>query len=662
MKLIIVESPNKCHTISSIMGSGYSVMATAGHIMQIKDELAYNTGIDVKNGFTILSEFDPAKKDRLKEIKAAAKNADEIFVCSDGDREGESIANEIRTLLKTEKKKLKRAIFNEITPKAVKNAIANPIPFDENLIAAAETRQIIDRLIGFRVSPVSKQIGCESAGRVQSALLQFICKKERDIQAFKSAKYFDVFADAKSGRTAVSFKLDSISGKKVTKIADKKIADECVSKCNGKDLTISDIKKKKKSIAPKLPMTSATLQQIASNVLGFSPNKTMAAAQHLFEKAYITYHRTDAIRFSDEFIDAAKANLNANHKGMYAGLNIPKEANEDAQNGHESIRPTDLANTPDKISGLMEHAEYKLYELIYNHTLASFCKPAEVEETDVYTENGKYSFKTSGKVITKASFLEFYNHDIDEEALPEMKKGDVLKKAKVYAEEKETLPPPRYSEAGLVKLMKDTGIGRPSTYASAIETLKKREYITVEKKAVHATDKGMKLDKMISDYFLSVINAEYTANMESDLDLIASGKKEKLDKLNEFWGDFEPVVLSAAKTIKANRPAPTVYEGAVCPDCGAPLYIRESKYGKFAACSRYPRCKYSASIGPDGKLVVKEKKPAPVDTGKKCPKCGKGHLVERTKGSTGEKFYACKRFPKCNFTMSQAKFNEEFKD
>lgn len=662
MKLVIVESPNKCHTIASILGSGFEVLATAGHITLIKPDFTYHTGIDIKNDFKISYGFDQAKKDMLKKIKDAAKKADEIFVCSDPDREGESIANEIRILLKDNSKKLRRAVFNEITAKVVKNAIANPIPFDENMIQAAETRQVLDRLIGYRVSPISRQIGCESAGRVQSALLQLICKKEYEIQKFKAIKYYDISIKfSKSGKQYTA-KLKEISGKKVDKLTDKKIADTVITDCENGEYSIDNIISKEKEIQSKPPLTSASLQQIASNVLGFSPSKTMTCAQHLFEKALITYHRTDSIRFSDDFIKSAKENINKNYgKKYYRGLSIPKKANENAQNGHESVRPTDLSNSPENVSQLVDTAEAKLYNLIYFHTLASFFVPAKVEDTEILIKNGKYKFSLSGRKIIDASFLKFYNTDTNESSIPSVKKDEKLKNVIINIDKKETLPPPRYSEAGLVKLMKDTGIGRPSTYASAIETLKKREYISIEKKAVHATDKGIKLDKMITEYFLSVINTEYTANMESDLDKIADGKETRSSKLTSFWSDFEPIVLGAARKIKLSKPAPIEYTDSVCPVCGSKLYIKESKYGKFVCCSKYPKCKFTASLGDNGKIKESTAKKV-VDTGVICPKCKKGHLVERTAKTTGEIFYGCNHFPKCKFTMKKDEFNEKYKN
>lgn len=663
MKLIIVESPNKIHTISNILGQEYTVLATAGHITLIKPDFAYHTGIDIKNNFKISFEFDPKKKDMLKKIKDAAKKADEIFVCSDPDREGESIADEVRFLLSDQSSKLKRAKFNEITPHAVKDAIAHPIPFDENRIQAAEARQILDRLIGYRLSPVSRQVGCESAGRVQSALLQLICKKEHEINAFIPTKYFDISIDFKKDNKNYCAKLKQIDGKKVDKVTDANTAKACIEYCNKNNYTISLIDSKIREVQPKLPFTSATLQQAASNILGFSPSKTRQCAQHLFEHAYITYHRTDAVRYSDDFIHAAK-NWICKFYGerYYRGIVIPKSANDSAQNGHESVRPTDLENTPDKISQLVEPAEYKLYKLIYEHTLAAFFKPAKVQDDFINIKSGPYVFILPGKTIIEPSFLKFYNPDIKEEKLPVFKVGEILKDVKISSEEKETLPPPRYSEAGLVKLMKDVGIGRPSTYAGAIETLKKREYINVEKRAVHATTKGLKLNDMLQKYFSSIINTEYTANMETDLDKIAEGNETKLHKLTDFWRDFEPTVLNATKMIKKDRPEAEVYEGAVCPKCGGELHIKEGKYGKFVCCSKYPRCKFTASLDKDWKIIPPKEKTPVKDTGVICPKCKKGHLVERVASKTNEVFYGCSKFPKCKFTIKKSEFDEKYKN
>lgn len=644
MKLVIVESPNKVKTISKYLGKEYVVLPTVGHTQIIDSVGAYRTGIDVNNGFKVSYKWDPTKKDVLKNIKTAAKDVDEIYIASDPDREGEAISHEMRELLSTHKKKIKRVIFHEITETAVKNAIANPIPFDEKMIDAAHSRQVLDRLLGYRCSPIAlSKINCESVGRVQSALLGLICEREEKIQKFKSTKYYDIFMDFKKGNKKLTAKLKSINNKNITKIEDKSSADTVVSDCKDKEFLVERITEKTKSVEPKLPFTTSSLQQTAGATLGYNPQKTMTAAQHLFEKGYISYHRTDSVRFSDDFIESAKTLIvNTYGKSLYRGLNVPASKNENAQNGHESIRPTDLSNTPSKISSFLDTAELKLYTLIYNRSLAALFVPAKVKNIEVIINYDKYRFSISGKEIVFESFLQLYNDDTENEILPSFSEGEKINVKDIYSVEKDTQPPARYSEAGLTDLMEKTGIGRPSSFAGTIETLKKREYISIEKKAVHATEKGMKLNKMLKEYFSEVINTEYTAQMEAQLDKIANGEMTRLEMLTKFWKEFEPLCLKAAREINKDKPKPEL-AGKKCPKCGKDLVIRESKYGKFLTCSGFPKCRYTGNL--EEKQKVK-----PVSTGYRCPECGEGEMIQR-KSKAGEVFYGCSRFPKCKKTI-----------
>lgn len=654
MKLILVESPNKIHTISKFMGPEYTVLATIGHMRKINDSGAYKTGIDYKNDFKVDYVYDASKKDNIKKIKEAAKNAEIIYIASDSDREGHGISAEVEDLLKQYKTKLVRITFDEITEKAVKSAIENPSGFNENMADASESRACLDRLIGYRVSPVVlSKIGAPSAGRVQSALLRLLAEKEESIQKFVPTKYWEVFLDYKKGNSNLTAKLCQIDKKKVDRITDKVIVDDAISNCKEGNYTIEKIIEKEKLIEPKLPLTTAALQQLSSNVLGWSPARTQKNAQVLFEKGYITYIRTDSCRFAPEFIDSAKEYIIKNYGGnLYRGLNIPEKKNENAQNAHESIRPTDLENTPTKISQLIETDELKLYKLIYNYSLASLFVPAKVLDTDILIENGKYHFKTSGRKITFESFLQLTN-EIGEEKLPEFKIGEKVNDKELYFEEKETNPPPRYSEAGLVKLMQDTGIGRPSTFSSTIETLKKREYIKVDKKAVYVSELGLKLNKLLKEHFIDTFDPKYTAAMEEQLDKISIGELTELDFLKTFWKSFEPTVLKAAREINKDKPKAEVVEGKLCPSCGKQLVYRINKQGnKFICCSGFPKCHFTASSLDDLNGEKKEKKDLI-----QCPLCGDGHMVER-KNKKGEIFWGCSRYPKCKSTMNQEKMKE----
>ena len=650
-KLMLVESPGKIHTLNKILGPEFTVLATIGHMRKINDSGSYKTGIDCKNGFTVDYIYDPTKKDNIKKIKEAAKEADVIYVCSDSDREGHGIAAEVADLLKQYKKKLVRTTFDEITDKAVKAAIANPSGFDNNMADAAESRAILDRLVGYRSSNlVLSKIGAPSAGRVQSALLNILSEKELAIQKFKPTTYYEVFLDYKKGNSNLTAKLCQIKEKKVDRITDKAIVDEVLKNCKAENYTVEKIVAKEKLIEPKLPLTTATLQQLASNILGWAPAKTQKNAQTLYEKGLCTYIRTDAVRFSDDFIASAKEYIEKEYgKEFYRGLNIPEDKNKDAQNAHESIHQTDVGNTPSKISSQVESDELKLYKLIYNYSLASLFVPAKVKDTDVFIENGVYHFKSSGRTIVFESFLQLTNDIDDAKKLPEFKKGDKINDKELYSEEKQTQPPQRYSEAGLVKLMQDTGIGRPSTFSSTIETLKKREYIKIEKKAVIVTELGLKLNKFLTTYFDGTFEPEYTAKMEEHLDEISLGKKTEKSFLEDFWKEFEPIVLKAARDANKEKEKPEIIEGMVCPNCGAPLYKRKSKFGNyFAACSKFPKCRYTSSLNDD---TAKQEEEIP------CPECGQGHMIKR-KSKKGDVFYGCSRYPDCKSTMNEQKMAE----
>jgi len=649
MNLMIIESAGKVHTLKKILGPDFQVLPTMGHMRKINDSGAYKTGIDCKNNFKVDYLYDPSKKQAINAIKEAAKTAEKIYVCSDADREGHGISEEIFDLLKSYKSKLIRTTFNEITSKAVMAAINNPTGFDANMAKASESRAILDRLIGYRTSNlVLSKIGAPSAGRVQSALLFLLSEREEEIQKFVAKKYYDVFLDFKKGTSNLTAKLFQIGNKKFEKIFEKDVADNAVKVCSEKidDAVVYSVTSKDKLVEPKLPLTTSAMQQLASTQLGFAPNRTQKAAQSCYEKGLVTYIRTDSVRFSQDFLDSAKPFIEENYGAEYwRGLNIPAEKNKNAQDGHESIRPTDITKTPSKAASELEGDELKLYTMIYNYSLASMFVPAKVKVTDIVIKIDEYYFKVSGRQIVYESFLSFVNDLDSAKKLPEMKQGDSVNTKEVYAEEKETQPPQRYSEAVLVKLMEQSGIGRPSTFAPTIETLKKREYIKIEKKAVYVTELGMSLNKLLKANFNGFFEPSYTANMEDLLDKIANGELTELNFLTNFWKTFEPIILSATRNINKDKPKAEIVEGKVCPTCGKPLVSRTGKYGLFYACSGYPRCKYTEK--PEGQKSAETNK-----TDIQCPICGDGVLVKR-KNKKNQFFYGCSRWPKCNCTMSE---------
>lgn len=653
MKLLVIESPGKIHTLSKILGKDYIVLATVGHMRSINDSGAYKTGIDCKNGFKVDYKYDSSKKDNIKKIKEAAKDAEKIIIATDPDREGHGIAEEVVDILKNYKGKIIRTTFNEITEKAVKAAIAKPSGFDKKMAEASEARNILDKLVGYRTSNiVLSKMGAPSAGRVQSALLRLLAEKEEQIQKFKAVTYYDVFADIKKGKSISTAKLFQIKTKKVDKITDKNIAETAVKDCEAGNFRVDEIKEKSKEIEPKLPLTTAAMQQLASNLLSFAPARTQKAAQKLYEKGYITYIRSDSTRFSDDFLDLAKKHIEENYgKEYYRGLNVPADKNKNAQDGHESIHQTNLDNTPAKVSQLVDADEAKLYKLIYNYSLASLFVPAKVKDTDVIIKNGDYKFKLSGRQVIYESFLVLTNDLDDVTKLPEFKNGDLLVCPQVYFEEKKTQPPQRYSEAGLVKLMESSGIGRPSTFSPTIETLKKREYIKIEKKAVHVTELGLKLNRMLTDHFEGMFESSYTATMEENLDKISNGEMTELTFLTNFWKEFEPIVLKAARDINKDKPE-AQKAGKACPECGKELVYRTNKKGtQFLACSGFPRCKFTA-VSLEAMEAKDPSKEIP------CPLCGDGHMVQR-KSKKGDIFWGCSRFSKgCKSTLNEEKMKE----
>lgn len=570
------------------------------------------------------------------------------------DREGHGICEEVCDVLKQYSNKLIRTTFSEITKKAVTDAINNPTGFDHNMAHAAEARAVLDKLVGYRTSSlVLSKIGAPSAGRVQSALLHILAEKEESIQKFKPTKYFEIFLDFKKGASNLTAKLCQIETKKVDRILEKDVVDSVLKNCKEENYSVENIVEKEKKIEPKSPMTTSSMQQLASNIYGWSPARTQKSAQQLYEQGKITYIRTDLSTFSQEFLDMAKPFIEKTYgKEYYRGLNIPKEKNKDAQGAHEGIRPTDVELTPSKATESLDGDNYKLYKLIYNYALASLFVPAKVKDTDVLIKNGNYKFKVSGRQVVYESFLMLTEELDDSKKLPAFKENEKINDKELYFEEKETQPPQRYSEAGLVKVMETSKIGRPSTYSPTIETLKKREYIKIEKKAVYVTEMGMKLNELLKKNFEGVFNPEYTADMEMKLDKISDGEITELEFLTDFWKSFEPVVLKAAREINKDKPK-AEDAGAICPMCGKKLVWRLNKKNtKFLACSGFPKCHFTAASIEDLDPNKPKEKEIP------CPVCGIGHLVHR-KSKKGETFWGCSRFVKgCKATLTEEKLVE----
>lgn len=635
--LVIVESPSKSKTIEKYLGKDYKVVSSKGHIRDLTTTGKFGFGVDVDNGFTPSYAPIKGKKSVITELKKLSKASDKVYLASDPDREGEAIAWHLKDALSLKDKDYDRVIFNEITKDKVLEAFNHPMKIDDNLVKSQETRRILDRIIGFRLSKLMQsKTGGKSAGRVQSVALKLIVDREREIEKFIPEKYYTitgVFDDFES--ELFGYKEDALE------VKDEDLKNKIMSTLD-KDFIVEKIEKKDKNKKAKAPFTTSTLQQTASTRLNFSGKKTMQIAQKLYEgidigeetTGLITYMRTDSIRLSDEFIKKTYAFIEKEYGKEYVGYVKQSKKTENIQDAHEAIRPTNINNTPEKIKKYLSIDEYKLYRMIYYRALASLMKDAKAKTTTIILDNNDYKFKTTGSIITFDGYLKVYGdyETSEDKILPDLEKeiNNKIISNDILAEEHFTKPKPRYTEAKLIKELEELGIGRPSTYVKIIDTLKERDYIRLEDKKFYPTEIGIETTDKLQEFFSNIINVEYTRDMEEDLDKIAEGNKVWNKVLENFYGDFEKLVEIAFKDMEKKAPEET---GEICPECGAPLVIRKGKYGEFTACSNYPECKY---------IKREEKKQVEVV---KCPNCD-GMLVER-KTKKGKIFYGCNNFPKC---------------
>ena len=635
--LVIVESPSKSKTIEKYLGKDYKVVSSKGHIRDLTTTGKFGFGVDVDNGFTPSYAPIKGKKSVITELKKLSKASDKVYLASDPDREGEAIAWHLKDALSLKDKDYDRVIFNEITKDKVLEAFNHPMKIDDNLVKSQETRRILDRIIGFRLSKLMQsKTGGKSAGRVQSVALKLIVDREREIEKFIPERYYTitgVFDDFES--ELFGYKEETLE------VKDEDLKNKIMSSLS-KDFLVERIEKKDKNKKAKAPFTTSTLQQTASTRLNFSGKKTMQIAQKLYEgidlgeetTGLITYMRTDSIRLSDEFIKKTYAFIEKNYGKEYVGYVKQSKKTENVQDAHEAIRPTNINNTPEKIKKYLSNDEYKLYRMIYYRALASLMKDAKAKTTTIILDNNDYKFKTTGSIITFDGYLKVYSdyETSEDKILPDLEKylNKTITSNDILAEEHFTKPKPRYTEAKLIKELEELGIGRPSTYVKIIDTLKERDYIRLEDKKFYPTEIGIETTDKLQEFFSNIINVEYTRDMEEDLDKIAEGNKVWNKVLENFYVDFEKLVEIAFKDMEKKAPEET---GEICPECGEPLVIRKGKYGEFTACSNYPECKY---------IKREEKKQIEVA---KCPNCD-GMLIER-KTKKGKIFYGCNNFPKC---------------
>lgn len=712
--LVIVESPAKSKTIKKILGDSYQIEASYGHVRNLptKDSATQNLGFDVNNNFEPKFEVIPGKQQVVKKLNDLAKKADKIYLASDPDREGEAIAWHVRQILKVPDEKIYRIVFNEITPKAVKHSVENPRAIDMDMVQAQQTRQILDKLVGFKLSPVLwKQIGNRnlSAGRVQSVALRMICEREEEIEKFIPQEYWSIHANLDKDGKLFEAELSKIKNKSIEKtIKNKDEAQKIVDYLTNPEskFEVSKVTKKTIKRKPTAPFITSTMQRAASSKLGFGVSKTMQVAQKLYEGieidgtpvGLITYMRTDSVRVSDDAQTMAHDFIMENYGEKY----YPKEPNiyakgkQNVQDAHEAIRPSYPERTPESIKKYLDNDQYKLYKLIWEKFMSSQMAPAEIANKSIEINSGDYTLKAGTSKVMFDGFLTLYNDSEEDEKesdakIPDLEKGDNVVCRKVEPKQHFTQPPPRYNEASLVKALEEHGIGRPSTYATIITVIQTRKYVEKKDKALRPTLLGRTVSKQLVAQFSDIMDYKFTAGMEEKLDKIAEKEALWVKVLQDFYTPFMEEVNSVMKT--AERV--TIETKINCPNCGKPMVLRTSKKGtQFLGCSGYPDCKTAMSlnvmqemeaeqqesdstekpkevceekcekcgsdmifkIGPYGKYMectneeCKHRKPFRKSTGVPCPKCGKGTIVER-KSKRGTVFYGCDKYPECDFVL-----------
>ena len=649
-KLIIVESPSKIKTIKKTLGSGYTVMASKGHVRDLpKSKLGVDTEHDFKPQYINMSD----KKDLIKELKDAAANSDGVLLATDPDREGEAISWHLAHLLALDLNEPNRVAFNEITESGVKAGIAAPHKIDLNLVDAQQARRVLDRIVGYKLSPFlwKKVKSGLSAGRVQTVALRLIVEREREIEKFNSEEYWSVDAKLLAGTKSFKAALYGFAdGKKIDVIPNAEEADKIVSALIGAEYIVSALKKGTRKKQPAPPFITSTLQQEASRKLGFTGQRTMRIAQQLYEgvdvpgagtTGLITYMRTDSLRISEEARAAAYKYIT----GRYGKEYLPEKpryfkTKSGAQDAHEAIRPTSVGFTPESVKDALTAEQYKLYKLIWERFIASLMEVCVQNTVNADITAGDYLFKASGYSVKFDGFTVLYEEGKDDDsaeggALPEMKTGDKLKLKELTPNQHFTQPPARYTEPTLIKALDENGIGRPSTYAPILSNILGRDYIEREKKSLKPTNLGMVVSDLMVEYFDKIVDVKFTAGLEKQLDEIGAGKRGWVDTIKDFYKDFDKLYKKAEDSLEGKRvKVPDEETDVICDKCGRKMVVKSGRFGKFLACPGYPECKNT--------------KPMPEDEVKQpCPKCG-GKLVKKT-SKKGKKFYGCSNYPDCDF-------------
>ncbi|MGY4689810.1 type I DNA topoisomerase [Salibacterium sp. K-3] len=646
--LVIVESPAKAKTISKYLGKKYTVKASMGHVRDLPKS---QMGVDAEN-----YNYDPkyitirGKGPVLKELKAAAKKVKKVYLAADPDREGEAIAWHLAYSLNIDPESECRVVFNEITKSAIKDAFKEPRKINRDLVDAQQARRVLDRLVGYNISPLlwKKVKKGLSAGRVQSIAVKMIIDREKEIQQFVPEEYWSIDGSFIRGSDTFEAKFYGMDGKK-QELRSKEDVDNVRSRMKDEPFTIQNVTKKERKRNPVQPFTTSSLQQEAARKLNFRAKKTMMVAQQLYEGVdlgkegtigLITYMRTDSTRVSNTAKEDAKTYIEEHYGKEYTGTNRKQSSqNNNAQDAHEAVRPTTIAKDPKTVKPYLSRDQYRLYKLIWERLMASRMAPAIMDTMSVDMDNNGVMFRASGSKVKFQGFMKVYIEGSDDGKkekdtfLPDLKEGEEVKQQELMENQHFTQPPPRYTEARLVRTMEEMGIGRPSTFAPTLDTIQRRNYVALEEKRFVPTELGEIVLELIVEFFPEILDVEFTAKMENDLDYIEEGRQNWIEVIDEFYKEFEKRLKVAEEEMEEveirDEPA-----GEDCENCGSPMVYKMGRYGKFMACSNFPECRNT-------KAIMKE-------IGVDCPKCKEGNVVER-KSKKQRKFYGCDRYPDCDF-------------
>lgn len=638
--LVIVESPAKAKTIEKYLGRNYKVLASVGHIRDLKKS---TMSIDFENNYEPEYINIRGKGPLINDLKKEAKKAKQVYLASDPDREGEAISWHLAHILNLDETDKNRVVFNEITKEAVKNAFKEPRQIDMDLVDAQQARRVLDRIVGYSISPIlwKKVKKGLSAGRVQSVALKLIIDRENEINAFKPEEYWTIDGTFKKGTRQFQASFYGMNGKKM-KLATNDNVKNVLSHIEGDEFTVESVEKKERKRNAPLPYTTSSMQQDAANKINFRTRKTMMVAQQLYEginigsgvQGLITYMRTDSTRISPVAQNEAATFITDRFGEKYSKHGSRVRNASGAQDAHEAIRPSSVFNTPENIAKYLDKDQLKLYTLIWNRFVASQMTAAVFDTMSVKLERNGVQFAANGSQVKFDGYLAIYNDSDKNKMLPDMEKGDTVKRVNTNPEQHFTQPPARYSEATLIKTLEENGVGRPSTYAPTIETIQKRYYVKLVSKRFEPTELGEIVNSLIVEFFPGIVNVKFTADMEAKLDDVEVGKEQWQKVIDEFYKPFEKEVAKAETEMEKiqikDEPA-----GFDCEVCGSPMVIKLGRYGKFYACSNFPDCRHTQAI-------VKE-------IGVECPKCHKGQIIER-KTKRNRLFYGCNRYPDCDFT------------